>query len=104
LSAGARADVAKVHAEVKDSPPRRKLSPADLQAPPNLSAWAKAEVAKVHAEVKALPAAQRKSTWKRRMSVYHPDKRLVIDSPVAGVPNEHVTEAFMELKRRYDLL
>lgn len=88
----------------EDSPPRRKPSPADLQAPPNLSAWAKAEVAKVHAEVKALPAVQRKSTWKRRMSVYHPDKRLVLDSPVAGVPSEHVTEAFLELKRRYDLL
>lgn len=84
--------------------PRGSPASPPLLPRSGLSGWAEVQLTKVDAEVAALPRAQWKTLWKQKMRAYHPDKRLAVDSPAAGVSEEQVTEVFLELKRRYDLL
>lgn len=88
--------------------PRCTALPEDLASSEtfqqNASAWALQQMEMIVEGMihQSLSRDQRKVAWRKKMLVYHPDKRNAPDNPTTGRDVREVAEVFQEVKRRHD--
>ncbi|CAK0812267.1 unnamed protein product [Prorocentrum cordatum] len=82
------------------APPSPPALPRGAQAP-RLSQQAADRVRSLAAEVAKLPVPQQRGEWKKKMLLYHPDKRQG-QGKVTDTDRDFATQIFMEIKRKID--
>lgn len=91
----------------RKSPPRRSSkSPSKIMPPSSVhvSRTATLQVSEISAEIASMPISARKSAWRDRMRMFHPDKRQLMKAQFPQLSEDQMGEVFIEIKRRYDFM
>eukprot|EP00930_Biecheleria_cincta_P089693 TRINITY_DN79031_c0_g1_i1.p1 TRINITY_DN79031_c0_g1~~TRINITY_DN79031_c0_g1_i1.p1 ORF type:complete len:333 (+),score=77.50 TRINITY_DN79031_c0_g1_i1:25-1023(+) len=80
--------------------PSARVPPSSVQ----VSRSATMQVSEISAQIESMPRSLRKSAWRDKMRMFHPDKRQLMQAQFPQLSEEQMGEVFIELKRRYDFM